>query len=268
MACTLSTERKREFATIFLLEKMINDPMYISILLEGNDAYLEALLSEMLAKDYVDIKDVKEAKKYVPTEKGRELVVGFMRRYQDFLKNLDVFCAIDLEEGEFAFESYWEIEDEGVWNSYLEEDRWEDLRVAAALYKGIDPIELIFMSFINEDRFGQNPESGWQFDLELGSLWDEMVNICESALTMNQLGYEDDDGRHISGEDVLRDILRQGAALNRELWEEEDEMNAEEEQEEDDDQPRFVDRVEPEDIDEEIFNRYSDPRYVNPVWRN
>ena len=66
---------------------------------------------------------------------ARQQVVRFKDRYQDFLKNFDCYCAVDLGEGEFAFEEFWEYEDEDEWCSYLDQERWEDLRVAVAEFK-------------------------------------------------------------------------------------------------------------------------------------
>ncbi|MCP4579785.1 MAG: response regulator [Deltaproteobacteria bacterium] len=58
-----------------------------------------------------------------------------------------------------------------------------------AEFKKLDPVEIVFMSFLNEDRFGRD-ETGWQFDLLLGNIWDEILHICNTAIRLEDLGYE------------------------------------------------------------------------------
>lgn len=259
---TVSEEEKKQFATGYLLEKMINSAQSFSILLEGNDKDLEPILEFMMMKDYIEIKD----HRYVPAGKGREVLKSFTGRYTDFLRNFDVYCAVDLDSGNFAFEEWFEYEDEESWDGYLEDERWEDLRVAVAEFKKINPVEIVFMSFLNETRFGAD-EEGWQFDLLLGSIWDEILEICNSALKVADLGYSDDEGNQVSGEDVIMDTLRQGAELN--IWVKQEEAKMEEADGGSDagGGPVGVERVEPEEIEDEVYRGYCDPHYVNPVWR-
>lgn len=256
MTYSLSDTRRKEFATWYLLDRMINKKITYPLMLEGDDTHLEDLLTFMMSNSYVDIREDRD---YIATPKGREALLSFKRRYKDFLKNFDVYCAVDLGEGEFAFEEYFEYEDEDLWDEFLEEERWEDLRVAVALFKGLDPLEIVFMGFLNEGRI-DDKAAGWQFDLLLGSIWDDIIAVCNSALKAEQLGYDDEEGP-VSGEEVLKDIIHQGSKLNRELWEEEEESN----------QPpplpgaRVV-RAEP--IKPEVYKRYADdPTYISPVWK-
>lgn len=264
MTYSISKERCREFGTLFLLERMVNKPCNFPLLLEGDDVHLEDLLTFMVSRDYLGIKDDQW---YVPTTKGRDVVVRFTRRYQDFLKNFDCYCAVDLAEGEFAFEQFWEIEDEDEWESFLNEERWEDLRIAVAKFKGIDPLEIVFYAMINEGRINDS-EEGWQFDLVLGTIWDEIIEICNTALTMDDLAYEDEDGNPITGEEVLKDILRQGGELNLELKKQEEEYG----EDDDDDEERpsgdyVVEEVVTEVIEDDVYyGYYHDPFYISPVW--
>ncbi len=71
------------------------------------------------------------------------------------------------------------------------------------------------MSFLNEGRFGKD-DNGWQFDLLLGSVWDEILEICNTTLSVEDLGWSDDQGS-VSGEDVIKDIVAQGSVLVEEL---------------------------------------------------
>ncbi|MBN1969131.1 MAG: hypothetical protein JXR48_08015 [Candidatus Delongbacteria bacterium] len=261
----VSDERRKKFASLYMLNYMINTPKAIPVLLEGNDQDLEAILEFMMVKNLVEIKD----QKYVPTEKGRDQLVRFMKRYQDYLKNFDVFCAVDLNEGEFAFQYIDEYDDDyDAWAEFLEEERWEDLRIAVAEYKKIDPVEIVFMSFINEGYYGKTDE-GWQFDLLLGSIWDEITEVCETSLHVDDLGWEDDDGE-VTGEEVMKDILAQGADLNNKIREEAEKIDeavgVERFADDDPDSKRYVEEVEIEPVRVEIYESYYSPGYVNPIW--
>lgn len=212
MACdepwTTSDEQKLRFAGIFLLEFMINRPQIFQLWLEREDADLEPILEWLLVKEWIEIR---EAKEYIPTQASRDVLQRFMERYARFIYFFDVFSGVDLAAGTFAFERYFDILDEQKWLAYLHDERFEDLRIAIAEHLGIDAVEIVFMSFIREDRFGRNA-AGWQFDLLLGSIWDEILAVCNEAIDVSELGYQDGD-RWIDGHHVAEDILQQGGVL-------------------------------------------------------
>jgi hypothetical protein len=205
---TVSDEQKLRFAGIFLLEYMINHPRIFQLWLEDEDSDLEPILEWLLTKEWIQIR---EAKDYIPTEEGRNVIKRFMERYARFVYFFDVFSGVDLGSGEFAFERYFEILEPDEWQAYLHQERFEDVRIAIAEHLGIDAVEIVFMSFIREDRFGRDA-TGWQFDLLLGSVWDEILDVCNSATDVSELGYQDGD-RWIDGATVAEDILQQGGAL-------------------------------------------------------
>ena len=205
---TASDEQKLRFAGIFLLEFMVNHPQVFQVWLERDDTDLEPILEWLLVQEWVLIR---EGKEYVPSEEGRSVIKRFMERYARFVYFFDVFSGVDLGAGEFAFERYFEILDPQEWLAYLHDGRFEDLRIAIAEHLGIDAVEIVFMSFIREDRFGRDA-AGWQFDLLLGSVWDEILAVCNDATDVHELGYQDGD-RWIDGSTVAEDILQQGGAL-------------------------------------------------------
>jgi len=265
---SLSDSRKMEFAGVFVLEYMINKPSSFMLLLEDNNQDLEPILEWLLVREYVSIEN---KEKYVPTEKGRECLKLFLARYSEFLNVFDIYCAVDLEEGSFAFSKYFEFESDDRWHSYLDQERWEDLRVAVACRKKIDPVEIVFMSFINEERFGRD-KTGWQFDLLLGSVWDEILNICNTHLDWTQLGY-DDEGEKVPAEKVIDDIISQGAELMLDLQKQESsfanrEIEHEEESssQEDSNDHQYVERVVIEEYPYSYYDPYLDPYYISPLW--
>jgi hypothetical protein len=262
----ITEEQKIRFAGIYLLEYMINTPQAIPIFLDGNNSDLEKILEWLLARGFIQIKD---NEKYIPTPDGRKLLEKFMSRYSEYLTMFDIFGTVDLELGEFAFERYPDFETKEAWKKFLDDPRWDDVRIAVADYKKMDPGEIVYMSFINEKRFGRD-ESGWQFDLLLGSVWDEILHICNSSIQWQNLGYEDDEGE-VSGESVIADIIEQGTNIILDLLTKEAgssllTFNTASNGEPDDES--FVDRVDMPEFDKQHFEAYRDPNYKSPTWRN
>ena len=261
---TLDDTQKMQFAGIYLLEYMINHPKRFEVLLRDEEEDLEPILEWLLVREYVEIKNNTS---YLAVDKGRTALTRFMARYADFLNVYDIYCAVDLGLGEFAFDSYFEYPDRNSWNNFLAADRWEDLRIAVADFKGIDPIEIVFMSYLSEDRFGRN-QVGWQFDLLLGSVWDEILEICNNAVQLQQLGYEDAEGA-VSGETVMRDIVSQATSLLIRLKQNEADLSktihhqgaASERQAE------MVTPVDLPEHDIDYYKYYNDPDYRPPHWK-
>ncbi len=264
---SLSGEEKKQYAGVYLLDVMINTPKTFPLLLTDNDQDLEPVLEWLLMKEYIAIRD---KERYVPSEKGREVLKRFLSRYVEYLKVFDIYCAVDLAVGEFAFSSYYKFNDNAQWQDFLNDDRWDDLRLAVAEYKKLNPVEIVFMSFINENRFGAN-ETGWQFDLLLGSIWDDILNICDTAISWEELGYEDDQGQ-VSAKEVIEDIIRQGTELMVELHKKEKEFGKQGPRKEEDDDDNgdgeegVVERVVIEEQPVSYYYGYRDPFYVSPVW--
>lgn len=259
---SISEEEKKEFAGIYLLEYMINTPYSPPIFLQGNDQDLETVLEWLMAKDFISIKGDEN---YIPTEKGRVELKKFMARYSEYLTMFDIFCAVDLESGDFAYDDWDKFESDEEFQNFINEDRWDDLRVAVASYKEMNAVEIVFMNFINEHRFGRN-ESGWQFDLLLGSVWDEILDLCEKSVQWEELGYEDDQGA-VPAESVIEDIITQGTEIMLDLLGERslNEINGKSAVV---DAIFYVDEVDTPEFDEEHYKGYLDPKHKSKNWKN
>jgi len=263
---SITNEQKKRFAGLYLLEYMINGPHTISIFLDDNDKDLEPVLEWLMMKEYIQIID---DQKYAPHPNGRKELEAFIVRYSEYLTLFDIFCAVDLQAGEFAFSRYFDFEDNQEWKEYLNDERWDDLRIAVAELKEMDPVEIVFMSFISEKRFGRD-ESGWQFDLLLGSVWDDILEICNSALSCTELGYEDEQGE-VTPEAVIVDIIEQGTDIMLDLLEREEKSVRDAEfyhYGENGDDRFYVDRVGSPDFDRDYYEAYRDPYYKSSFWRN
>jgi hypothetical protein len=276
----LTPEQEKQYQGILVLHHLINSPATISVLLDaGESSWLETVLQEMHAKDYVDIKPLDDGQHYVPTAKGQGVLRKFMQRYGEYLQTYDLYCAIDTGAGEFAFARYYDFGDseEGQeqWDEFFADDRWIDLRIAVAEFKGLNPFEIVFMSFLNEERFRTEAE-GWQFDLVSGAIWTEITEICQSAWKVNDLAYDD-----VSGEDVIKDIIEQGTALTIELIKKVDELEAAQAAEDDEeDDPgvgggggdeiieviTYVEEVDIPVFGIDYYDPFCDPYYVSPYW--
>ena len=68
---------------------------------------------------FLDYIKIEKNELYIPSTKGRDLLKQFMARYSEYLTMFDIFSAVDLEGGEFAFSSYFEFKDEQTWNEFL-----------------------------------------------------------------------------------------------------------------------------------------------------
>jgi hypothetical protein len=240
---TLSDQQKNDFISVLLIEAMVNADKKFSVLLEGDDGLLEQVLTDLYSKKLVDIKK----NVYVPTPFAQKKLDVFMKRYNEFLVVYDVFSSVDLTAGEFAYAKFLDM-DENQWKVFVSEERWEDLRVTVAAYKDIDPVQIVFMSFIGDERFDLERQ-GWQFDLVLGTVWNEILEICNSALTVEQIG----------GDDVILDIIQQGSTLMIDLYKKDKERREEEAAANADETP-VVDEV-------TYYEQYYDPRYVPMDWR-
>ncbi len=264
MSYTISEEQKKRFAGIYLLEYMINTPHAVPIFLDGNDKDLEPILEWLMMQGYIQIMD---NERYVPHPDGRKELEKFMARYSEYLTMFDIYSAVDLQSGEFAFSRFFDFDTDVEFQKFLDDNRWDDLRVAVADFKEMDPVEIVFMSFISEKRFGRD-DSGWQFDLLLGSVWDEILNICNTALQWQQLGFEDEEGQ-VPAEDVITDIIEQGTEIMLDLLAEEEKKEFQSFNEVENgeiDENYFVDRVDMPDFDRDHFDRYRDPNYKSSWW--
>ncbi|HDS15286.1 MAG TPA: hypothetical protein ENN66_01435 [Proteobacteria bacterium] len=210
---TLDEARKQHFARLYLLDYMIRDETPISILLNEHNEVLEPLFDQLMARELIEID---ERQNYCVTPQGRALHQNFLRHYRENLAINDIFCAVDLENGEFAFSFYNDYPEVAAWENFLAQPRWDDLRIAVTEYLEQDPVELVFMSFINEERFGRDLNGKWQFELLLGSIWDEILEICNQAIHWPELAYEDEQGK-VEAAAVIEDIIAQGRAVRERL---------------------------------------------------
>lgn len=208
---TISQQSRLSYAGLYILKYMHEHKMANTLELTNDSSVLEPIINWLIKTDHLK----PTSNHYSISQKGLDVLTKFKDRFQNFLTKYDVYCCVDLEAGEFAFSHYHEYEDSDEWQEFLTDERWDDLRVAVAQYEGIDPIEMIFMSYLSEDRFGRD-EEGFKYDLLLGNIWDEIWEIAHSAIQLKSLGYVDQD-QIISSENVITDIITKGREVLAQL---------------------------------------------------
>ncbi len=208
---SLNSQDKIQYAGILILNYMIKEGVFFPVLIKGNDLHIEPILNHLRKQNLVEIRD----DKFSVTEKGKKEVEQFISGYTGFLKDFEVYGAVDLKAGEFAWSSFYDFSNEAEFRDSLDDERWEDVRFAVLEYRNdkkffkrnlLNPVELIFLSFLEEGRFDFS-KLGWQSDILSGQIWDEILDISNSMLQWHDLG----------SEGVIKDIIKQGTQLTEEL---------------------------------------------------
>jgi hypothetical protein len=243
----LSNDNRKTFKAIVILNEMINGSHQFSSSAYGDDAVLQPLFADLVAKGYI----ISSGSNYKVSSKGRGVFDTFMKRYTEYLKVYDVFSIVDLEKGEFAFDSYFDFDSDDAWFDFTDDERFDDLRIAVAMFKKADPAEIVFMSFINENRF-DTTVTGWQNALVADDAWNEIEEICNTAIKPDDIG-----------KDAMVDMINQGSELMIRLMEEEQNQNNNSNNG-GGGTTTTTTVVEEETI--EYYQPYYDPYYISPIW--
>ena len=256
---------RSKYISLVILNEIIQYQHYFPVALTGDDVYLDAYLKGMFEKNLLCI-----AKgSYVPTEAGRNEIVNLYDKYTDYLKMYDIFCAVDLSTGEFAFNSMANYGDgdieEQKWQNFLNQDRFSDVRVDVADFKGLNPTEIVFMAFLQEGRFTCS-EQGWQNALTADSLWAEIEDICNTAVSRE----------YLTDQGVIEDVIAKGVKSALALIKLADDANAQSDIEGEDEEVVEETTTTTEYYVEPVIMPYYgysywdpyfyNPFYVSPLW--
>jgi hypothetical protein len=242
----ITDDNKKTFTAIILLNEMINGSHPFKTVANGDDSVLEPLFIELMSKGYVQT----SGSSYQVTASGQQIFDTFMKRYTEYLKVYDIFSFVDLEKGEFAFSRYYDFDTDEAWADFANDERFDDLRIAVAIFKKIDPAEIVFMSYINENRF-DTTSAGWQIDLVSDNEWNGIEEICKTAIKPDEVG-----------EDAMVDMIGQGSELMIKLMQQEKEN----EQNNNNNQDSYATEEVVEEETVSYYEPYYDPYYVSPVW--
>ena len=243
MKYEINKDKKELFSALVLMDSLLNKGFHFSVNLQGEDIPLEPIFLRMRDKGLVFVQN----NEYVVSQKGQELMNNFYDRFAEFLRVYDIYCAVDLETGEFAFSKFFDLLD-GEWFDYLNNERWDDVRVAVCEFKKIDPVEIVFISFMKNNRFDME-QKGWQVLLYSGDIWNEILQSCETAVPLVDL----------LNNDSIQDIIKQGSSLLHTLLEKEKEIK----------KLRIEDSCDTEEVTtmtEEVTVIDNDINYYSPYW--
>jgi len=239
----LTEDDKKTYKAMILLNELVNGDHKFQTVANGDDQILEPLFIELMSKGYVQTSGVN----YGITAKGKEVFDNFMQRYAEYLRVYDVFSFVDLEKGEFAFSRYFDFDTDDAWDNFKSDQRFDDLRIAVAQFKKINPAEIVFMSYINENRFDTSA-TGWQMDLVSNNTWSEVEEIVKTAIQSSDIAL-----------DALTDMIKQGSELMISLMEEEARQKKDDEPDGGNQETEVYETV-------EYYEPYYDPWYVSPIW--
>jgi hypothetical protein len=161
----ITDKQKETYQGIIILNEMINNHREFII---NENLIVEPILLALKNKKLIKI----SGDQYIPTADGRINLQNFYNKFFEFEKVFYIFSAVDFEHGEFAFSKYWDLSEE-EFDKYISEPRWYDCRIAVAEYKKMDVIEIVFMSFIKDDKFNLTDDK-WEFSLANFETWNEI----------------------------------------------------------------------------------------------
>jgi hypothetical protein len=249
----------KNFKSIILLNEMITNGRVFTTIPVGDDKMLEPLFIELMAKGYISIVN----DRFQPTADAQKVFDNFNQRYKEYLKVFDIYSFVDLDKGEFAFQKYFEFNIDEEWNAYKSQPRFFDVRIAVATFKKMNPYEIVFMSFINENRF-DTTRIGWQTDLISDAIWAEINDIVSTAITITDVGEDVMENMIKIGTEIMMNLIQQEIDFNKKRLEEAKMIPAGEEVEE-----TIVETTEIiEEYEDDLvyYDPYWDPFYCSPIW--
>jgi hypothetical protein len=202
----MSNAQKQEFSCLLLLHLLANEKekIHFSMVDQVNQP-LEPFFKHM--ENQFDWLRLDEEQNFILSTKGQEAYEKLVQQHVSYQAHFEIYAYVDLGEGVFADPD----------TDLLDDERWEDLRVAVAEHKKMEPYRIVFLAMLADDAFFQNPD--WKFDMGTETLFDEMESLTREQLGTEDLAYEDEDGNLVSGEDVLEDVIEQGSRIARERFE-------------------------------------------------
>lgn len=252
----LTDEQKLNYQALYVLYLITEGKVVFPNFLWGNLKYVQEAI-DLLEKRklIVQSEQITEGKKimgvsvkkddikwvFEPTTEARQIVVQHRKRYREFLAFYDVFAHVDPMAGTFAFAKIKKIllvDGKDAWENYKNQGRWVDYRIPVLTYKGIDPREFIFFSFMEEGRFipsEEDTEHEWAKNVFMGNLWDELNGVLNAAPRWEEQGDADNlpadimEAIIVEGVNVLR---KQNKKLRKFIRKQDEIIGIEEEMEE------------------------------------
>jgi hypothetical protein len=259
---SLTKEQSMYYSSVLVLEDMCNFGKTFPLVLDGDDELLEPLFVHMGSKGWVEALDTQ----YKPTEEGRKVLKNYLDKLEEFRAIFKVYCSVDIETDEIGYEKYFDFDTDEQFADYVNQEHWEDLRVAVCEMKGINPLDVIFLEFVDGGEFDFEQEN-WQADLVTGLIWDNMLEVANSNLHIEDFDeYDEDDELVVDGEKRLEKIIKDGTNIMLKLIKKQAEIDAEEEDTSDEEYEVTEYEVEEPTFEVTHYEVYQDPYYMSPCW--
>ncbi len=229
----LTEEQRLNYQALYILFLITEEKVTFPNFLTGNLKFAQESIDFLESKKLIVQKEeVTEGKKvmgvsltksdvkwvYEASPEARNIVAQHRKKFREFLTFYDVYAHVDPETGEFAFRKIKKIllkeGGKAAWAKYKNHDRWIDYRVPVAVYKGFDPREFIFFSFMEEGRFiptEEDQEHEWAKHLFMDSIWEELEMVVNSAPRWEDQGDEENPAN-----EIIETIIIEGANVLKE----------------------------------------------------
>ena len=229
----LTEEQRLNYQALYILYLITEEKVIFPNFLTRNLKFAQESIDFLESKKLIAQKEeVTEGKKvlgvsieksevkwvYEATTEARNLVAQHRKKFREFLTFYDVYAHVDPAAGEFAFRKIKKIllQEGGTeaWAKYKNKDRWVDYRIPVTVYKGFDPREFIFFSFMEEGRFiptEEDREHEWAKNLFMGDIWQELEMVVSSAPRWEEQGDDENPAA-----EIMETIIIEGANVLKE----------------------------------------------------
>lgn len=270
----LTEAQKLYFSCVLILSIINEENVIFPQKLQNDEIKLEPFLRHMTEKGWLEI----TSEGYVMTTKGRKMLLNHKEKLVEFRAIYKIYSAVDLEQGEFAYDKYFDFETDEEFIDYMNESQFEDMRVAVCEFKKINPLEVIFLEMVDNGSF-ELGGSDWVHELINSKTWDLIVDIANSNIHVGQLEETDSHGTITStGEDVMEIILRKGTELASNLLKKQQESDNKISEDENEVESETTTTTTTETVFEDdyyvedpyydygYYTPYYDPFYVSVCW--
>ena len=269
---SLTPEQKMYFSSVLIMDIINEDGTEFPVILSDKELRLDMYLLHMAEQGWLKV----VGGKYIPTEDGVAMLLNHKQKLVEFRALYKIYCAVDLGKGEFGYDKYFDFDTDEEFIEYINQEQFEDMRVAVCEFKKINPLEVIFLEMFDSGKFGLDTED-WVYELVTSKTWDLMVSIANDNVHVDDLiEYDENNKVTATGEQVMEIILARGSELSKNLLKQQQEFdknNAAVEEEEVEETvitetttTTTTEYIDTPYYDYTYYDPYYDPYYVSPCW--
>src|SRR5262249_16476100 len=198
-----------EMASWLVLRWFVETGRDVSVLLPTEWSLLEPVIDRLASHNYLIINGTA----WEADPDGIQALEHYRQTQLEAIGRYDIFCAVDLATGEFAFAKYHQL-NEQAFKRYLMQERFKDLRLAMVEYLHRQESPESIARHLYEVAFAVL----WDRVEWFGKGWQDLAAVQNTAGPLEQAVqnttswklYGDDEAH---AESIFDDILRQGEDL-------------------------------------------------------